>query len=249
MARRRIPSNGIIASMQMSGALHYYTDLTYAMWNWLDSERFALLRSSTESRGYRWYALLAPFEVPEVAKNLPGDWRAIDRTGDVVLWELPPAPRPIGSGPFVAPRPDEDPEIRRHGAADITDGPRTRAFGVSGTVPTVGRRNDRSGDVVLRERPAACPEDMVRRGMASTLTTRTVLAYRRVATPPVAALGGEEFEETGCASGIAGLIAEPREASLGSRLAKGGARGIPSRRLAFAPFRGVDRLPRTVGEV
>jgi hypothetical protein len=122
MARRRIPSNGIIASMQMSGALHYYTDLTYAMWNWLDAERFALLRSSTESRGYRWYALLAPFEVPEVAKNLPGDWRAIDRTGDVVLWELPPAPRPIGSGPFVAPRPDEDPEIRRHGAADITDG-------------------------------------------------------------------------------------------------------------------------------
>jgi hypothetical protein len=122
MARRRIPSNGIIASMQMSGALHYYTDLTYAMWNWLDSERFALLRSSTESRGYRWYALLTPFEVPEVAKNLPGDWRAIDRTGDVVLWELPPAPRPIGSGPFVAPRPDEDPEIRRHGAADITDG-------------------------------------------------------------------------------------------------------------------------------
>jgi hypothetical protein len=75
----------------MSGALHYYTDLTYAMWNWLDSERFALLRSSTESRGYRWYALLTPFEVPEVAKNLPGDWRAIDRTGDVVLWELPPA--------------------------------------------------------------------------------------------------------------------------------------------------------------
>jgi hypothetical protein len=93
MARRRVPQNAIVASMQMSGALHYYTPITYAMWNWLPPERFPELRASTESRGYRWYALLAPFEVPEVSKNLPGDWREIDRSGDVVLWELPPAPR------------------------------------------------------------------------------------------------------------------------------------------------------------
>jgi hypothetical protein len=93
MARRRLPPNAIVASMQMSGALHYYTPFTYARWDWLAPERFAELRASTESRGHKWYALLAPFELPEVSKNLPGDWRAIDRTGYVVLWELFPAPR------------------------------------------------------------------------------------------------------------------------------------------------------------
>jgi Dolichyl-phosphate-mannose-protein mannosyltransferase len=91
MARRRVPPDAIVVSMQMSGALHYYTDLTYAMWNWLLPDRFAALRAATESRGRRWYALLAPFEQPEVRKNLPGEWREIDRVGDVALWELPPA--------------------------------------------------------------------------------------------------------------------------------------------------------------
>jgi hypothetical protein len=95
MALRRMPPDAVVVSMQMSGALHYYTDLTFAMWNWLPRERFGELRASTETRGYRWYALLAPFEQEEVRKNLPGDWREIDRVGDVALWELPPA-RPAG---------------------------------------------------------------------------------------------------------------------------------------------------------
>jgi Dolichyl-phosphate-mannose-protein mannosyltransferase len=93
MAEQRLPANAIVASMQMSGALHYYTPLTYAMQNWLVTERFAILRASTERRGYRWYALIAPFETENVRKNLPGDWREIDRSGDVALWELPPSSR------------------------------------------------------------------------------------------------------------------------------------------------------------
>jgi hypothetical protein len=91
MARRRLPENAVVVAMQMSGALHYYTPLTYAMWNWLLPERCERLRVSTESRGYRWYALLAPFETDYVRRNLPGEWREIDRVGDVVLWELPPS--------------------------------------------------------------------------------------------------------------------------------------------------------------
>ncbi len=93
MARRRVPANGIVLSMQLSGALHYYTGATYAMWNWLDADRFAVLRTSTESRGYRWYALLAPYEMEEVRKNLVADWREVDRVSDVELWELAPALR------------------------------------------------------------------------------------------------------------------------------------------------------------
>jgi hypothetical protein len=77
--------------MQMSGALHYYTDRTYAMWNWLLPDQFQHLRASTESRGYRWYGLVTSFEVEGVRKNAPGDWRVIDRVRDVELWELPPA--------------------------------------------------------------------------------------------------------------------------------------------------------------
>jgi hypothetical protein len=95
--------------------------------------------------------------------------------------------------------------LDRHSAADITHF-RGRARPASRTrVPTVGRRNDRSGDVVLWGLSAPFPEDMVIRGMASTLTTRTVLAYERVATPPAVGLGGEEFEETGCAERNPGI--------------------------------------------
>ena len=90
MARRRLAPNAIVVSMQMSGALHYYTDRTYVMWNMLDGARLGQLRDATEGRGYRWYALLVPFEQDEVKKNLPGNWREIDRTGDVALWELRP---------------------------------------------------------------------------------------------------------------------------------------------------------------
>jgi len=91
LVRQRVPGNGIVLSMQMSGALHFYTDATYAMWNWLLPDRFEQLRVSTESRGYRWYALLAPFEMDSVRQNLPGAWREIDRVGNVALWELPAA--------------------------------------------------------------------------------------------------------------------------------------------------------------
>ena len=89
MARRLLPGNAVVLSMQMSGALHYYTDLPYAMWNWMDAQRFAVMRVSTESRGFRWYSLLAPFEVPEVDKIAPGvEWREIGRVEDVSLREL-----------------------------------------------------------------------------------------------------------------------------------------------------------------
>jgi hypothetical protein len=54
----------------------------------MDADRFAALRVSTESRGFRWYALLAPFEIAEVEKNFPATWREIDRVGDVSLREI-----------------------------------------------------------------------------------------------------------------------------------------------------------------
>jgi hypothetical protein len=96
--------------MQMSGALHYYTDRTYVMWNMLDAARLAQLRAETEGRGYRWYALLAPFEQEEVKKNFRETWREIDRTGDVALWELVPSnaldllPESYAPPPLESPR-------------------------------------------------------------------------------------------------------------------------------------------------
>jgi hypothetical protein len=88
MARRALPKDALVVSMQMSGALHYYTDATCVMWNWLLPDAFAALRAEPAVAAHRWYALLAPFEQPEVRKNLPGDWREVDRSGDVALWEL-----------------------------------------------------------------------------------------------------------------------------------------------------------------
>jgi len=58
--------------MQMSGALKYYTSLPIARWDAIRPERFQDLRQAVEERGFRWYALLWPFEEEGFRKNLPG---------------------------------------------------------------------------------------------------------------------------------------------------------------------------------
>jgi hypothetical protein len=47
-----------------------------------------MLRPQVESRGYRWYALLAPFEQEEFSKRLPGRWSEVAKYREVTLWKL-----------------------------------------------------------------------------------------------------------------------------------------------------------------
>jgi hypothetical protein len=83
-----LPSDSLVASMQMSGALTYYTNLSIVRWDLLEAARFQDFRQTVESRGIRWYALLWPFEEAEFQKRLPGRWTRIGASRDIGLWRL-----------------------------------------------------------------------------------------------------------------------------------------------------------------
>ena len=82
------PSRAVILSMQMSGALKYYTDYPIVRWDWMPAERFPKLRRAAEERGLRLYALLWPFEHADSFAKLPGSWTRVGAWRDVVLWRL-----------------------------------------------------------------------------------------------------------------------------------------------------------------
>jgi hypothetical protein len=86
-----VPGTAVVASMQMTGALRYYTALTFARWDWIDPRRFQVLRDQVEARGGRWYALVAPFERGGLERNLPGRWTQIGNRREYALLRLEPS--------------------------------------------------------------------------------------------------------------------------------------------------------------
>jgi len=87
-AARTLPADAVVLSLSASGALEYYTTLSYARYDWIQREQFPQLRASFERRGGRVYALLFPFEVEDLARRLPGRWKKLGVLRDVTLWEL-----------------------------------------------------------------------------------------------------------------------------------------------------------------
>lgn len=90
LARSRLPERSLVVSMQMSGALRYYTDFQPVRWDWLEPADFPLLRAKAEAKGYRLYALLAPLEQEQGAltTRAPGAWKLLGAARDVKLWQL-----------------------------------------------------------------------------------------------------------------------------------------------------------------
>jgi len=87
-ATRSLPADAVVLAMAASGALEYYTTLSYARYDWIQREQFSQLRASFERRGGRVYALLFPFEVEDLERRLPGHWKKLGVLRDVTLWEL-----------------------------------------------------------------------------------------------------------------------------------------------------------------
>jgi hypothetical protein len=87
-AAARVPPNAIVAAMQMTGAMRYYTNLTYARLDWIDAGHRTVLRSQVRAAGSPWYALVTPYERESLKTVLPGSWREIGRVRDVALLRL-----------------------------------------------------------------------------------------------------------------------------------------------------------------
>jgi hypothetical protein len=85
---RNLPPKAIIVATNASGALAYYTDRIFARWDAISPERDRVLRSAARSKGYRFFALLYPKEVKELATHVPGAWRRIADVRGWGVWEL-----------------------------------------------------------------------------------------------------------------------------------------------------------------
>ncbi len=111
-----LPADAVIAAMQLTGALRYYTDFTFIRWEQLNPERFGQVVKAVESARRPLYAVLFPFEIDEwkaFERHIPGPWRNIALLHDVSIWEWAPArsgdpsggPEPIA--PIIAPSSNE----------------------------------------------------------------------------------------------------------------------------------------------
>jgi hypothetical protein len=87
-ADRSAPPGAVIVSMQMSGALKYYTGRAVARWDAVTPGRFERLRRAARERGIPLYALLWPFEEKELAAKLPGRWTPVGTWRDIGLWRF-----------------------------------------------------------------------------------------------------------------------------------------------------------------
>jgi hypothetical protein len=87
-AESQVPPSSLVISMQMSGALKFYTNLTPVRWDWIQPDQVSLLRERARAEGYQWFALLAPFENEELQKRLPWGWTKMGTRRDVTLWRL-----------------------------------------------------------------------------------------------------------------------------------------------------------------
>lgn len=83
-----LPRQTLIVSMEMSGALKFYTDRTIVRWDWVMPEMLAMLKARAAAQGYGWAALLMPHELEEAQRRLPGKWTRITETGPISLWRL-----------------------------------------------------------------------------------------------------------------------------------------------------------------
>lgn len=86
-AEHNVPSGSFVVSMQMSGALRYYTGLLPVRWDSLEPATAAVLREHARARGRALYALVAPFEVDQFRERIPAAWSRVGAVGDITLWK------------------------------------------------------------------------------------------------------------------------------------------------------------------
>ncbi len=103
-ARDHLPANTVIACMQTSGALRYYTDFILVRYDQFieNAALLATVERASAAAGRPIYAMLFPFEIKE--KNalegaMPGRWTQVGilREGQVTIWRRdgpPPAAAP-----------------------------------------------------------------------------------------------------------------------------------------------------------
>ncbi|HEX2851844.1 MAG TPA: phospholipid carrier-dependent glycosyltransferase [Opitutaceae bacterium] len=119
--RAHLPANAVLAAMQTSGALFYYTDHTVIRYDQFNPAKFSVIETACAALKRPIYAVLYPFELEEVLeKRLPGRWTQVGAVNYATIWRRdgsePADKPPVPWTPLAAARVGES-EVSVNGVA------------------------------------------------------------------------------------------------------------------------------------
>lgn len=85
-----LPDRALIAAMEMSGALRFYTNRPIMRYERIEAGEREMLRARAAEKGYGWYALLMPHEIEQAQSRLPGKWTRLGMVREISLWQIEP---------------------------------------------------------------------------------------------------------------------------------------------------------------
>lgn len=86
---RNLPKDAVCLSMQVSGALVYYTDFTFIRWDALEPDNIGRVESALRASKRPLYAVLFPFEITDsgaLDRRMPGHWTEVGKVDAVTIW-------------------------------------------------------------------------------------------------------------------------------------------------------------------
>ncbi|MFI5337843.1 MAG: hypothetical protein ACHQ5A_13730, partial [Opitutales bacterium] len=82
------PANAVIVSMQVSGALYYYTNHPFLRWDMLE-DSWPRVQTALAKSGRPVYGVFFDFEEkPAMTENTPGHWVKLGQIRQASLWRL-----------------------------------------------------------------------------------------------------------------------------------------------------------------
>jgi len=89
--QENVPQNAVMAAMQASGALHFYTDFPLVRYDLLAPEEFKRVAEIIQANHQPIYAPLFPFELKQVVDaKLGGTWEKVATIDYITIWRLQP---------------------------------------------------------------------------------------------------------------------------------------------------------------
>ncbi|MEP7272221.1 MAG: hypothetical protein ABI882_12020 [Acidobacteriota bacterium] len=92
-ADKQLPERAVVVSMEMSGAVRFYTHRSIVRYDAVVPWLWPELRKRVEERGYGFYALLMDMEVENAQKGVPGHWTEMGHLRHIGLWRIQPLDR------------------------------------------------------------------------------------------------------------------------------------------------------------
>ncbi len=89
-AREHLPANAAIICMQVSGAVHYYTDFLVIRWEQVGGDDLRRLFRVLHDQQRPVYAVLYDFEEADAQRRMGGHWTKLTKIRNATVWQVDP---------------------------------------------------------------------------------------------------------------------------------------------------------------